>query len=79
MTTQLSELSLSWWDVKGSIESVNEQIENSKIAEFDKKIEGLNDSISLSNRLMDIHVKGSKEYNAEQKNIISTLHENKSL
>lgn len=75
LTTQLSELSLSWWDVEESIKSVNEQIENSKIAEFDKKIESMNDSISKSNRLMEIHVKGSKEYNAEQKNIVSTLYE----
>lgn len=75
LTTQLSELSLSWWDVEESIKSVNEQIENSKIAEFDKKIESMNDSISKSNRLMEIHVKGSKEYNAEQKNIVTTLYE----
>lgn len=75
LTTQLSELSLSWWDVEESIKSVNEQIENSKIAEFDKKIDSMNDSISKSNRLMEIHVKGSKEYNAEQKNIVSTLYE----
>jgi len=75
LTTQLSELSLSWWDVEESIKSVNEQIENSKIAEFDKKIESLNDAISKSNKLMDIHAKGSKEYNNEQKNIVSTLYE----
>lgn len=75
LTTQLSELSLSWWDVEESIKSVNEQIENSKIAEFDKKIETLNDSISKSNKLMDMYAKGSKEYNAEQKNIVTTLYE----
>lgn len=75
LTTQLSELSLSWWDVEESIKSVNEQIENSKIAEFDKKIEGMNDSITKSNKLMELHVKGSKEYNTEQKNIVTTLYE----
>ncbi|UUV25845.1 phage tail tape measure protein [Lysinibacillus sp. FN11] len=75
LTTQLSELSLSWWDVEESIKSVNEQIENSKIAEFDKKIESMNDSISKSNKLMELYAKGSKEYNAEQKNIVTTLYE----
>lgn len=75
LTTQLSELSLSWWDVEESIKSVDEQIENSKIAEFDKKIENLNDSISKSNKLMDIYAKGTKEYNDEQKKIISALYE----
>lgn len=75
LTTQLSELSLSWWDVEESIKSVNEQIENSKIAEFDKKIESLNDSISKSSKLMELHAKGSKEYNTEQKNIVTTLYE----
>lgn len=75
LTTQLSELSLSWWDVEESIKSVNEQIENSKIAEFDKKIESLNESITKSNKLMELHAKGSKEYNAEQKNIVTTLYE----
>ncbi|QIC46304.1 phage tail tape measure protein [Lysinibacillus sphaericus] len=75
LTTQLSELSLSWWDVEESIKSVDEQIENSKIAEFDKKIESLNDSISKSNKLMDMYAKGTKEYNDEQKKIISALYE----
>jgi|GEM_PF-1827267 len=75
LTTQLSELSLSWWDIEESIKSVDEQIENSKIAEFDKKIESLNDSISKSNKLMDMYAKGSKEYNNEQKNIVSMLYE----
>ncbi|MFJ7731163.1 peptidoglycan DD-metalloendopeptidase family protein [Lysinibacillus sp. NPDC097231] len=75
LTTQLSELSLTWWDVAESIEGVDEKIENSKIAEFDKKIEKLNDSISLSTTLMNMHVKGTKEYNDEQKNIISKLYE----
>jgi len=75
LTTQLSELSLSWWDVEESIKSVDEQIENSKIAEFDKKVESLNDSISKSNKLMDMYAKGTKEYNDEQKKIISALYE----
>jgi len=75
LTAKLSELSLAWWDVDESLKSVNEQVENSKIAEFDKKIEKLNDSISRSTTLMNMHVKGTKEYNDEQKNIISKLYE----
>ncbi|MFF5816713.1 phage tail tip lysozyme [Lysinibacillus capsici] len=74
LSVQLSELSLSWWDIQENIEGIDEQIENSKINEFDRKIEQLNDTISQSNTLMSLYTKGSKEYNNEQKNIISALY-----
>ncbi|KOS61418.1 peptidoglycan DD-metalloendopeptidase family protein [Lysinibacillus agricola] len=41
LTTQLSELSLAWWDVAESIKDVNEKIQNSKVESYIAKYDEL--------------------------------------
>ncbi|MGD6896109.1 phage tail tape measure protein [Bacillus infantis] len=73
LNTKLSELSISWWDVNEAMQAVQQNIIDSKMSQFSDLVEGVNNSISKSEQLMEIYGEGTAEYAKEQSNVIKQL------